>query len=161
MDRMAGMTRPEAKNIERLRSVVHLLIRAFLVSGRAGRPAQGKLPFNPLYFHMLGHIREHGPTRPSILAEILEVPKTTLSTASKALQNRGLLEQTRDPEDGRAQLLVLTHDGLETATAILEQDLANMQVLLSQLDPDEHAPLLDQLERVVSGVMNGPGPPKT
>ena len=155
------MTRSEAENIERLRSVVHLLIRAFLVSGRAGRPAQGKLPFNPLYFHMLGHIREHGPTRPSILAEILEVPKTTLSTASKALQNRGLLEQAQDPEDGRAQLLVLTQDGVETANAILEQDLANMQILLSQLAPDEHGPLLDQLERVVSGVMRDPGPPET
>lgn len=155
------MTRPDAKNIERLRSVVHLLIRAFLVSGRAGRPAQGKLPFNPLYFHMLGHIREHGPTRPSVLAEILDVPKTTLSTASKALQNRGLLEQAQDPEDGRAQLLILSQDGVDTANAILEQDLANMQILLSQLAANEHGPLLDQLERVVSGVMRDPGSPKS
>ena len=155
------MTRPDAENIERLRSVVHLLIRAFLVSGRAGRPAQGKLPFNPLYFHMLGHIREHGPTRPSVLAEILDVPKTTLSTASKALQNRGLLEQAQDPEDGRAQLLILSQDGVDTANAILEQDLANMQILLSQLAANEHGPLLDQLERVVSGVMRDPGSPKS
>jgi DNA-binding MarR family transcriptional regulator len=158
---MAGMTRPDAENIKRLRSVVHLLIRAFLVSGRAGRPAQGKLPFNPLYFHMLGHIREHGPTRPSVLAEILDVPKTTLSTASKALQNRGLLEQAQDPEDGRAQLLILSQDGVDTANAILEQDLANMQILLSQLAANEHGPLLDQLERVVSGVMRDPGSPKS
>ncbi|MEM1148410.1 MAG: MarR family transcriptional regulator [Pseudomonadota bacterium] len=150
---MAPETRPKAENIERLRHVVHLLIRAFLVSGRAGRPAQGKLPFNPLYFHILGHIREHGPTRPSRLAEALDVPKTTLSTAAKALQSRGLLTHTPDPEDGRAKRLALSADGVETANAILAQDLLNMQVLLSQLDTDEHGPLLDQLERVVDGVM--------
>lgn len=154
MDQMAQRTTPKDENIERLRLVVHALIRAFLVSGRAGSPAQGRLPFNPLYFHMLGHIRENGPTRPSALANVLEVPKTTISTASKALQNRGLIEQARDPEDGRAQLLALTRDGMATANAILQQDLANMQILLSQLSPDAHAPLLDQLEKVVAGVLS-------
>lgn len=153
MDRMIDRTRPASENVERLRLVIHMLIRAFLVSGRVGRPAQGKLPFNPLYFHMLGHIREEGPTRPSVLAEVLGVPKTTLSTASKALQNRGLIEQMKDPDDGRAQRLALTPEGLDTAEAILQQDLENMQALLSQLSPDERGPLLDQLERVVSGIM--------
>ena len=149
MDQMAQRTTPKDENIERLRLVVHALIRAFLVSGRAGSPAQGRLPFN-----MLGHIRENGPTRPSALANVLEVPKTTISTASKALQNRGLMEQARDPEDGRAQLLALTRDGMAPATAILQQALANMQILLSQLSPDAHAPLLDQLEKVVAGVLS-------
>ncbi|MEL6860571.1 MAG: MarR family transcriptional regulator [Pseudomonadota bacterium] len=150
---MTDQTSPEAENINRLRLVVHLLIRAFLVSGRAGSPAQGRLPFNPLYFHMLGHIRENGPTRPSVLAAVLDVPKTTISTASKALQGRGLLAPMRDPDDGRAQLLALTDEGAETAAAILQQDLENMEMLLSQLAPEEHGPLLDRLEHVVAGVM--------
>ena len=153
MDRTPPETRPNRENIERLRQITHLLIRALLISGRAGRPAQGRLPFNPLYFHMLGHIREHGATRPSVLAEILDVPKTTLSTASKALQSRGLIAPERDPDDGRAQLLALTPEGAETAQAILQQDLRNMEALLAQLDEDEHAPLLDQLERVVHGLV--------
>ena len=147
---------PSEENIERLRLIVHLLIRAFLVSGRAGRPAQGRIPFNPLYFHMLGIIREKGPTRPSVLAAALGVPKTTISTASKALQGRGLIEPMRDPDDGRAQLLTLTQEGAETAQAILQQDLDNMRMLLSQLDPKEHGALLDQLEGVVKGVIGAP-----
>jgi DNA-binding MarR family transcriptional regulator len=158
MDQMTDKTRQAREYVERLRLVVHLLIRAFLVSGRAGRPAQGKLPFNPLYFHMLGHIREQGPTRPSVLAQVLGVPKTTLSTASKALQNRGLIEQTKDPDDGRAQRLALTPDGLNIAEAILQQDLANMQLLLAQLSAEERGPLLDQLEKVVSGIMTDTAP---
>lgn len=153
MDQMKTKTSPDAENVERLRLIVHLLIRAFLVSGRAGDPAQGRLPFNPLYFHMLGHIREHGPTRPSVLATVLEVPKTTISTASKALQGRGLLKPMQDPNDGRAQLLALTKEGTETAQAILRQDRSNMEMLLSQLSHKEHGPLLDQLEHVVAGIL--------
>ena len=153
---MTDPATPKAENIERLRRVVHLLIRAFLVSGRAGSPAQGRMPFNPLYFHMLGHILENGPTRPSGLADALQVPKTTISTASKALQGRGLVEPLRDPDDGRAQLLALTKEGTETANAILHQDLANMGMLLAQLSDEEHDPLLDKLEKVVAGVLRQP-----
>ena len=154
MEHMTPEARPSDENIERLRHIVHLLIRAFLVSGRAGAPAQGKLPFNPLYFHILGFIRENGPTRPSTLADVLDVPKTTLSTASKVLQTRDLLKPMPDPDDGRAQRLALTPMGKETAQAILAQDVQNMEIMLSQLSAEEHDPLLDQLERVVAGVIS-------
>ncbi|MEM6899693.1 MAG: MarR family transcriptional regulator [Pseudomonadota bacterium] len=152
MDNERHLARPSSENIERLRQIVHLLIRSFLVSGRAGLPAEGKLPFNPLYFHLLGYLREHGATRPSHLAEVLDVAKTTVSTASSALQKRGLLHKLSDPDDGRAHLLALTEDGSIVAQSIYRQDVANMKLLLEQLDQSQHNALLDQLEQVVSGI---------
>ncbi len=145
-------TTPSTKSAERLREIVHVIIRMFLVSGRAGPPAEGHLPFNPLYFHILGRLRERGPTRPSELAAKFGVARTTLSTAVNALVNRGLLQKERDPHDGRAQLVKLSDTGLMVAKAIYRQDLTNMKVLLEQLDHSEIEPLLELLEKVVRGL---------
>lgn len=155
MDQPPHLASPSEENIERLRRIVHLLIRSFLVSGRAGLPAEGQLPFNPLYFHMLGHLREYGATRPSQLANVLDVAKTTLSTASSALQKRGLVEKRKDPDDGRAHLLALTDNGASVADAIYRQDLINMELLLQQLDQEDHEGMLTQLEKIVSGISSG------
>ena len=146
---MATRRNQQAK---RLREVIHFLIRLFLVSGRSGAPAEGRLPFNPLYFHMLGHLRESGPTRPSDLAEKFEVARSTVSTASNALINRGLMEKQPDPTDGRAHLLALTEEGSEVAQAIYRQDIVNMTLLLDQLEAGQIEPLLVQLETIVEGL---------
>lgn len=81
------------------------------------------------------------------------VAKTTLSTASAALQKRGLIQKLSDPDDGRAHFLALTVEGAEIANAIYQQDLSNMKLLLEQLDQKDHGHLLDQLETVVSGLI--------
>ncbi|MEN7344351.1 MAG: MarR family transcriptional regulator [Pseudomonadota bacterium] len=137
---------------QRLRQVIHVLIRLFLVSGKSGAPAEGRLPFNPLYFHMLGHLREHGATRPSELATTMELARSTISTASQALASRGLVKKQRDETDGRAHLLALTAEGKEVAAAIYRQDIVNMKLLLDQLDSVEIEPLLVKLEKIISGL---------
>jgi len=139
---------PSAREIDRLRQSIHLLIRVLLVAGRAGAPAEGKIPFNPLYFHILGVLLEKETMRPSELAKLLGVPKSTLSTASKALQSRGLLEQSADPEDGRAQILSLSHDGKDVANAIRRQDGKNMKLMLEIIEPKRRATVIDALEEI-------------
>ncbi len=136
---------------------MHLLIRALLISGRAGAPAEGRLPFNPLYFHMLGVLMETGPMRPTDIASTLGVPRTTLSTASKALQARGLIDQSADPSDGRAQILSLSNDGLDVAKAIKRQDLKNMKTLLEMVDPERRRIVIDVLEEVTEAISGTPG----
>lgn len=148
---MGGST-PSKEDVERLAMAVHLLIRVFLVSGRAGAPAEGKIPFNPLYFHILAHLLREGPTRPSALAELLGTARTTLSTASKALKSRGLLSAEKDKMDGRAQVLDLTPEGREVAEAIQRQDKQNMTLLLGQFDASEQRQVVEMFERIVSGL---------
>ncbi len=141
-------TPPSDRDVERLTGAVHLLIRALLIAGRAGQPAEGKLPFNALYFHMLGVLYERGALRPSHLASTLNVARTTLSTASKALQKRGLVQQTVDPQDGRAHLLRLTVEGRDITEAIRRQDRRNMRSLLERVDPERRNIVIEVLEQV-------------
>ena len=136
----------------KLAMAVHLMIRVFLVAGRAGAPAEGKIPFNPLYFHILGHLLREGATRPSTLASLLGTARTTLSTASKALKKRGLISTKPDPDDGRAQVLELTRDGRDVAEAIQRQDKQNMTIILRMFDADEQKQVVDVFERIVKGL---------
>ncbi|MEL7485917.1 MAG: MarR family transcriptional regulator [Pseudomonadota bacterium] len=148
---------PSPRDVDRLRQSVHLLVRTFLVAGRAGEPAEGKIPFNALYFHMLGVLTEAETMRPTALADMLGVPRSTLSTASKALQRRGLIDQSADPADGRAQILRLTEEGRRVANAIKRQDHKNMRTLLEMVDPARRKIVIDVLEDVssrISGVKN-------
>ncbi|MEM9285196.1 MAG: MarR family transcriptional regulator [Pseudomonadota bacterium] len=156
---MGDKASPFSDDAHRLARSVHLLIRALLVAGRAGQPAEGKIPFNPLYFHFLGLLFENEAMRPSDMASVLGVSRTTLSTASKALQTRGLVEQSKDPTDGRAQILRLTQDGLEVVEAIRRQDLRNMTLLLAQLEPDQGRVIIDALEQVADKITSLPNDP--
>ncbi|MEM8824861.1 MAG: MarR family transcriptional regulator [Pseudomonadota bacterium] len=145
------MTSP--KDVERVGQAVSAIIRALLVAGRKGVPAEGKLPFNPLYFHMLRHISANGPSRPSDIADNLSVSRTTLSTAAKALSGRGLLDRAPDPCDGRAHVLTLTPDGEEAVAAIIRQDRRNAQAMLDSLtDPVERKAFIAALEKVAAGL---------
>ncbi|MEO1041194.1 MAG: MarR family transcriptional regulator [Pseudomonadota bacterium] len=156
---MADPASPFSDDAKRLARSVHLLIRSLLVAGRAGQPAEGKIPFNPLYFHLLGLLLENEAMRPSALASTLGVSRTTLSTASKALQARGLLAQSPDPADGRAQILRLTPDGLDVVQAIRRQDLRNMELLLAQVGPDQRSLVIEVLEQVAEKVSSTPNSP--
>jgi len=137
-----------SRESERLARAISILIRTLLVAGRKGAPAEGKIPFNPLYFHLLRYLNAQGPTRPSALAGVFGVSKTTLSTAAKALEKRDLLEKAPDPDDGRAHRLVLKPEGAEVVAAIERQDLRNAQAMLSSLDPEQVEPFLAAMERI-------------
>lgn len=146
---MSKTTEPKTTDVIRLAAAIRVLIRELLVAGRAGKPAEGLIPFNPLYFHFLGNLLEEETLSPSDLAQRLGVVRSTLSTASKALQRRGLLQTEKDPDDGRGKLLRLTAEGIRVAQAIRRQDEENMRVLLSQLDTNERTQILDVLEKLV------------
>jgi len=141
-----------AEETERLARAISTLIRFLLVSGRRGAPAEGKIPFNPLYFHFLRHLSAAGPTRPSVLAHHLAVSKTTLSTAAKALERRDLVARKADPTDGRAHRLVLTEVGADVVASIERQDLRNMAAMLESLDPSQIPDFLTAIEQIADGL---------
>ena len=138
----------EDKDIERTANAIQMILRSFLVAGRAGLPAEGKIPFNPLYFNILRMIDQAGTMRASTLVKTLETPKTTISTALAALRKRGLLTQQKDPSDGRAQIVKLTKDGTDLAQSIRRQDLKNSAVLLALAGDARRDLLIEILEDI-------------
>ena len=142
------------KDVNELANAISLVIRALLVAGRKGQPAEGLLPFTPLYFNMLRLLAED-PARPSDLGARLGVSKTTLSTAAKALEKRGLLRRAADPKDGRAQILSLSPEGADVVIAIKRQDTRNAHAMLSIQNPDERAAFASAFARI-GAALNAP-----
>ncbi len=142
----------DSEQIDALARSISQIIGALLVAGRQGQPAEGLLPFNPLYFHMLRTVARMQGCRPSHLADSLGVSRTTISTALKALQGRDLLVGSKDPSDGRAMVIQLTPAGEDVLAAIERQDRRNAQAMLDALPHDERDDFVRSLGCVARGL---------
>jgi len=141
----SSMIDPEEK--KRVAKALGTFVRTFLVAGRAGAPAEGRLPFNPLNFHLLEQLADHGAMRPSDLAAALGVPRSTLSSAISALEKRQLVTKEPDPDDGRAKRVSLLDEGQHTADAIKRQNLMNAGVVLALLDERDQTLFCTMIEK--------------
>lgn len=126
------------------------------MAGRQGEPAERRLPFNPLHFHILRRLAET-PRRPSGIADALGVSRTTLSTAVNALEGRGLPVRGPDPDDARAKRLSLTTAGREVVAAIRRQDRRNAEAMLALLDEEERDAFVAAAGRIAAGLAEGGG----
>lgn len=138
--------------MDRLAAAVRVIVQTFLVEGRRGAPAEGRLRFNPMHFGLLGQLFDEGPARPSVLATALGVPRSTLSSVAETLTSKGLLGRQADPDDARAHRLVLTEEGEETVRAMRRQDARNAAAMLEALPVAEREALLPLIERVAEGI---------
>ncbi len=150
------MPEKPSQDEERVARAVGAIVQAFLIEGRRGAPAEGRLRFNPLHFHLLTALHD-APRRPSDLAEALGVARTTLSTAAEKLARDGLLEKTRASDDGRGVTLTLTGDGRETAAAIERQNLRNAAAMIAPLNKTERRAIIPLLERVAEALLDERG----
>ena len=62
-------------------------------------------------FSLLISLNRPEPARLGSVANLLGMDRTTLTAALKALERRGLVKNTTDPEDRRGRLLTLTKAG--------------------------------------------------
>jgi DNA-binding MarR family transcriptional regulator len=123
------------------------------VVGRVNRrliAARGSLSYGLL--SALSTVSKQGPIRFADLAQIELVSAPSITRLVAELENRGLVERSADPVDGRASLIVVTEKG---SAAILEARAARAKVvfdLLSGLTDDEVAAVeraLPALERLI------------
>ena len=123
--------------------------RARAASDRLARAVHPDL--DPAAYGLLVQLRDHGPLRPSDLADHIGVGKATISRQLKALEHLGLIERATDPADGRAHLLALTADGRQRLDAVSsarrqrlharlsawpEEDVRTLATLLARLNED-------------------------
>jgi len=62
--------------------------------------------------HVLVHLAETGPQRLGAIAHAVGTDPSTVSRQVATLVDAGLVQRRADPDDGRAQLLAVTEDGL-------------------------------------------------
>ncbi|MFZ5846281.1 MarR family winged helix-turn-helix transcriptional regulator [Nocardioides pakistanensis] len=81
---------------------------------RLGRRMRQRLPGEELdlgAIWLMKVLRQRGPLRLSTLATALEVDASTVSRQVRHLEDRGLLERSPDPDDGRAHRIGLSPEG--------------------------------------------------
>ncbi|HET7534144.1 MAG TPA: MarR family transcriptional regulator [Nocardioidaceae bacterium] len=79
-----------------------------------GRRMRARLPGEELDFAailLLKALMHGGPMRLSALAASLDLDASTVSRQVRHLEDRGLLERTSDPDDGRASRITLSEQG--------------------------------------------------
>lgn len=82
---------------------------------RVGRRLRQRLPGDEFDFSSLALLKAaaaQGPVRLSSLAGTLQLDASTVSRQVRTLEDRGLLERTTDPDDGRASRVNITDRGL-------------------------------------------------
>lgn len=115
---MCAAPRPES--LVRLEQEVGVLVRRIrrVIAERA-RLVHPDL--QPASYLMLSHVAEHGPMRASAVADLFTVDKGAISRQVTHLIELGLVQKSRDPEDGRAWLLSATPDATQRLRTVAEQ----------------------------------------
>lgn len=108
------------------------------------------LKLNPLDQKIMNITFEENGISISNLTKILSIPKSTMTSAIKRLENMELIKRNQSEIDKRVNLITLTHQGLDIQNShqLFEKNLfAN--ILLSLDDEDERRFFLDALEKIV------------
>ena len=117
---------------------------AMLTLGRRMRHRVAGDPLDLSALPVLKALQQHGPMRLSALAAELGLDASTISRHVRQLEDRGLIERTGDPDDGRASRVGVSEHGL----SCLEQGANARRALIAQVLhdwPDEDREQLRQL----------------
>jgi DNA-binding MarR family transcriptional regulator len=96
----------------------------------------GPLLERPAFMLLIG-ATEHGPVRPSTLAEVLYLDLSTVSRQLAALETSGWIARDRDPDDRRAFLVRITDEGRQVLGVNLAARRAVLKDLLTDWSEDE------------------------
>ena len=111
-------------------------------------------------FPILKLLSHQGPMRLSALASVLGLDASTVSRHARQLEDKGLLERTEDPDDGRAsQVAVSAHgttcleNGAQARRAMIatvlddwdDADREQLRLLLTRFFNDLNAPATQEI----------------
>jgi MarR family transcriptional regulator, lower aerobic nicotinate degradation pathway regulator len=127
------------------RRVGFLLSALGRLSRDATEQALESLGIRPHHYGVLVVLDEGGPAPQRIVGEALGIDKSTMVVVVDHLEERGLVERHRNPENRRAYRLTLTGAGRKL---LLEAD-----PLVRRVEEDVMAPLDDAQRRQLHGLL--------
>ena len=104
-------------------------------------------------YGVLVRVAELGPVRLSELAQYLGLDVSTVSRQVQHLEQRGLVERSPDPHDGRAALLDLSEKGRDTTARMRDAWCETVADVIKTWKPAEIARFGTQLDRFVADVV--------
>lgn len=118
---------------------------------QVGKRLRQRLPGDEFDFASLALLKVtavQGPVRLSSLASLLHLDASTVSRQVRALEDRGLLERTTDPDDGRASRVVVTAHGLRALAEGAERRRVLIGEVLADWDDADRETLRVLLHRL-------------
>jgi len=140
----------------RTSSQADLAVRLRLAIARTARRLrqEAEEELSPSQASALATIDRHGPLTPSELAARERIQRPTATRVLARLEEAGLVDRARDPEDGRSCLVALTPAGRELLARVRTRKNAYLSRRLRELDPDERA-ALDRAAAILERLLEG------
>jgi DNA-binding MarR family transcriptional regulator len=140
----------------RISSQADLAVRLRLVIARTARRLRQEAgsELSPSQAAALATIDRHGPLTPSELADRERIKRPTATRVIAWLEEAGLVDRTRDPQDGRSSLVTLAPAGRVLLDRVRTRKDVYLARRLRELDPDERA-TLDRAAGILERVLEG------
>lgn len=115
-------------------------------------------------FDVLATLRRNGAPHqltPGQLLESMMITSGAMTNRLDRLEQRGFVERSRSPDDGRQVLVTLTRSGRRTIDAALVDHAANELDLVAPLDPDQRDQLVELLRILHRALADEPATDET
>jgi DNA-binding MarR family transcriptional regulator len=101
---------------------------------------------------ILRQLQHNGPMNVSALADALNLDGSTVTRQLTALQQDGLIERRRDPEDGRGTVISATERGLRQVETVRSARRTLYGSVLRDYRPEERQELAEALARFTAAL---------
>jgi len=132
-----------------------LLARIGGESRRRWTQSLGTLGLRPSHYGVLMALAELGPISQRSLSEVIGADPRNVVGLLDFLEERGLLERGRDPDDRRRHGVRLTAAGAETLTRLRQVGAGVEEEFLSALDEAERGRLHELLLKLLPAAAGG------
>ena len=129
------------------------LMSLMMALGRRMRQRQPGDEIDFSAFPLLKLLSHQGPMRLSALAHVLGLDASTVSRHARQLEDRGLLERTEDPDDGRASRVAVSERGSACLAKGFEARRAVVAHALDGWTEAERDTLRDLMHRLVQNLL--------
>ncbi|PVG81224.1 MarR family transcriptional regulator [Nocardioides gansuensis] len=111
------------------------------------RATQVHPDLQPAAYLLLAHLTHNGPARASEISDVFALDKGAVSRHVQHLVELGLIERRRDPDDGRATILVPTPDGEARVAAVAVARRQQLEERLEGWSDSDLTTFIDGLSR--------------
>jgi DNA-binding MarR family transcriptional regulator len=129
------------------------LMSLMMALGRRLRQRQPGDAIDYSAFPILKLLTHQGPMRLSALAQVLGLDASTVSRHARQLEDKGLLERTEDPDDGRASRVAVSEQGHACLAQGFETRKHLIATALEGWSAEERETLRTQLQRLVETLL--------
>ncbi len=109
---------------------------------------------DPGRFPVLHYLAAAGPTRQGHLAEAIGLDASTVSRHVRTLLDEGLLEASRDQDDGRATVLSISPAGCDFLTDHVTRSRRVLQTAMASFSDAERAELVRLLRALADSLIH-------